>query len=471
MINEDNPILDTDSYKPSHWLQYPPDASSMFSYFESRGGKYPAVTFFGLQYLLKKYLTVKITEQHVKEAAEFCEAHGEPFNEGGWMRIVNKFDGKLPVRIRAVPEGTKVPNHNILFSVESTDPDTFWIVSWLETQLVRIWYPSTVCTLSSHNRDVIMSFLKETADDPEAEIDFKMHDFGGRGVSCREQGKIGGAAHLANFKGSDTIVGVLAANKYYDCDMAGFSIPAAEHSSITGWGRENEVDAYRNFVEAFLYGKNPQNKKFPLAACVSDSYDIWNVIENVWCGELHDLVRNSGGTLVVRPDSGVPVEVVTKCLQTFDHKLGLKKNSKGYKVLPPYYRLIQGDGVEDDSILEILKAVKNNGFSTSNIAFGIGGALLQKLNRDTQKCAFKCSAMLRNNQWIDVSKDPIDDPGKRSKPGRLDLVKENGQYKTIQLPDDKIAADNSEMHTVFENGELMNLTTFDDVRERARLND
>ena len=223
----ENIILDVDSYKVSHWKQYVPGAKSMFSYIESRGGLFGETVFFGLQYLLKRYLEGSVVSvDDVEEAAKFYEGHGVPFNQDGWMRIARDLGGKIPVRIRAVPEGLIVPNHNALVTVKSTDPETFWVASWLETMLVRLWYPINVCTISYNVRKLIKNFLDETCDNPEGELLFKLHDFGSRGVSSQESAAIGGAAHLVNFMGSDTVAGVRLANKYYNCSMAGFSIPA-----------------------------------------------------------------------------------------------------------------------------------------------------------------------------------------------------------------------------------------------------
>src|SRR5574337_821369 len=307
----ENIIIDTDSYKASHYLQYPPGTTSMFSYIESRGGEYNKTVFFGLQYYLKKYLTHRVTVEEVEEAKEFFEAHGEPFNYEGWMYIAKDLKGKIPVRIRAVQEGSVVPTHNILVSIESTDPKVFWVVSWLETMLLRIWYPITVSTRSHTIKKIILSALEKSADDPKAEISFKLHDFGSRGVSSQESAMIGGAAHLVNFMGSDTVAGVLCANEYYNIPMAGFSIPAAEHSSITSWGKENEVEAYRNMLKQFA-------KPGALVAVVSDSYDIYNACENLWGKTLKQEVIDSGAVVVIRPDSGNPPDVVLKCAQLLD---------------------------------------------------------------------------------------------------------------------------------------------------------
>lgn len=461
-MSDFNILLDTDSYKASHWLQYPPGTTSMFSYIESRGGLYDQTVFFGLQYYIKRYLTQRITAEMVEEAKEFYAAHGEPFNYEGWMYIVNELGGKLPVRIRALPEGTVVPVKTALVTVESTDPKCFWVASWLETMLIRIWHPVNVATTSYNIKRVIRGFLDLTSENAEKEIPFKLHDFGSRGVSSQESAAIGGAAHLVNFMGSDTVVGVLTANRYYNTPMAAFSIPAAEHSTITSWTREREVDAYRNMLKQY-------GKPGALLAVVSDSYDLWEAIDKLWGGKLRQEVIDSGAVLVVRPDSGDPPTVVLKCLQMLDEKFGHTVNSKGFRVLN-YVRVIQGDGINIDSITKILRTAYKAGYSAENIAFGMGGALLQQHNRDTQKFAMKCSSVTINGEEVRVFKDPITDPGKRSKAGRLDVIRMfSGELATVSIPELSMTQlPNTAMQTVFENGESLNETTFDEIRARVR---
>lgn len=453
-------LFDTDSYKVSHYLQYPPGTTSMFSYIESRGGEYDETVFFGLQYYLKEYLSHRVTVEEVEKAKELFAVHGEPFNYDGWMYIAKELSGKLPVRIRAVPEGTIVPTHNILVSIESTDPKVFWIVSWIETMLLRVWYPITVATRSRHIRGIILDALRNSSDDPDAEISFKLHDFGSRGVSSQESAMIGGAAHLINFMGSDTVAGVLMANEYYNIPMAGFSIPAAEHSSITSWGKENEVEAYRNMLKQFA-------KPGALVACVSDSYDLWNACTHLWGEQLKKEVVDSGAVVIIRPDSGHPPSVVLKTAKLLEEKFGTTINKKGYKVLKNV-RIIQGDGINEHSIKQILDNLLDNGYSATNIAFGMGGALLQQVNRDTEKFAMKCSHVFIGDKSVDVFKDPVTDKGKVSKAGRLDLVL--GKAKTLETVslDNEIAHKNSVMQTVYENGELLVDDKFETIRNRAR---
>ena len=454
----DNLILDTDSYKASHFLQYPRGTSAMFSYIESRGGRFDRTVFFGLQYILKQYMTQRVTMDMVREADDFFRAHGEPFPREGWEYIARDLDGRLPMKIRAVPEGSVVPTHNVLVTIESTDPRVFWIVGWLETQLMRVWYPITVSTQSYFVKQDILAALEKSADDPQGEIAFKLHDFGSRGVSSRETAEIGGAAHLVNFLGSDTVAGVWCANHFYHSEMAAFSIPAAEHSTITAWGKKREADAYRNMLRQFA-------KPNALVAVVSDSYDLENAVENLWGNVLREEVIASGATIVIRPDSGDPPTMVRRTLEQLDAAFGHRINSKGYRVLK-HVRVIQGDGINQQSIRAILQNALDGGYSASNITFGMGGALLQQVNRDTQKFAMKLSQIVINEMSLPAFKDPVTDPGKKSKAGRLDLIQTENGYETIVLrgvqPDARTA-----MRTVFENGELLVDDTLEEIRARV----
>lgn len=452
-----NLLLNTDSYKSSHFLQYPPGTEYVYSYIEPRGGKWDDVLFFGLQMFIKEYLTKPITQEMIDEAEEFWAAHGEPFHKEGWQYILDHHKGFLPLSIKAVREGSVVPNHNVLVTVVNTDPKCFWLTSFMETTLLRaVWYPTTVATNSFQCKRVIKRYLDLTSDDPEGQIMFKLHDFGARGVSSLESAAIGGAAHLVNFMGTDTASGVLAARKYYNAPMAGFSIPAAEHSTITSWERSGEIDAYRNMIRQF-------SKPGSIYAVVSDSYDLWNAVDNMWGAELKQHVIDAGGVLVVRPDSGDPRTVPVETVARLAAKFGYTVNSKGFKVLNNV-RVIQGDGINFDSLRSICENMLADKWSLDNLAFGMGGGLLQQLDRDTLKFAMKCSSITVRGEERDVFKDPVTDPGKRSKRGRLALVRDGCPYTTMP------AAGNGwrdELVQVYRNGEVTREWTFDEVRERA----
>lgn len=414
MLNENNIIFNSDSYKYSMYLQYPPETKIVYSYIESRGGKWDETVYFGLQAFIKKYMLTPVTMEDIDEAEAIILAHGEPFNRAGWEYIVRVHGGRLPVVIRSAPEGTIIPGKNVLLVIENTDPECFWLTTFLETALLRaIWYPTTVATSDRANRLEILKFLEKTGD--PSTIDFKLQDFGARGVSSKESAGLGGMAHLLNFNGTDTVMALVYARNFYNADMAGFSIPAAEHSTITSWGRENETLAYRNMITQF-------GRPDSLYAVVSDSYDIFNACE-LWGTELKQDVIDAGGTLIVRPDSGNPPEVVLECLQRLDKHFGHAVNEKGYKVLN-HVRVIQGDGIDHQMIRAILFTITMAGYSADNVAFGQGGALLQMVNRDDLRFAMKCSSILIGNKWVEVYKDPVTDAGKKSKRGRVTLYQE-----------------------------------------------
>ena len=458
-LSDDNLILDTDSYKSSHFLQYPQGTTRLFSYLESRGGRYPQTRFFGLQYILDRYLTRRITAEMVEEARTLIEAHGEPFPYDGWMRVVNVHGGRLPLEIRAVPEGTLVPIHNVLMTCTNTDPELPWLVGWFETMLMRVWYPTTVATQSYFLREIIRAALEKTSDRAAEELPFKLHDFGSRGVSSRESAGIGALAHLINFQGSDTLEALRVGRNHYDSDLAGFSIPAAEHSTITSWGKAHEADAYRNMITQF-------SRPGSVYAVVSDSYDLKNAINTLWGEELKAEVIAAGGTLVVRPDSGEPPAMVRLAVNALAARYGTTTNSRGYKVLN-HVRVIQGDGIDEQTIRQILDNLDVDGYSAENVSFGMGGALLQKVDRDTQRFAYKASAGLIDGEYRGIYKDPVTDPGKRSKDGVLDLVQEGGRMVTKAYKTFDTDFPGSLLRTVYRDGELLVRDTLEEVRGRA----
>ena len=450
-----NIILSSDSYKYSQPQQYPEGTTHVFSYIESRGGEMPYTVFFGLQYYLKKYLDHRITMNDVNEAEAVIKAHGLPFYREGWEYIVREHEGSLPIKIRAVKEGTVVPTKNVLLTIENIDPKCFWLTSFLETLIMKIWYPITVATQSRVMKETIAKYLTETADNLDG-LNFKLHDFGYRGVSSEESAAIGGAAHLVNFLGTDTVAALLMLRRYYGGNIAeGFSIPASEHSTVTSWGRENEGKMFEHMVNIY--------KDQPIFACVSDSWNIYEAPAK-W-GQLKDKLATNKTMLVVRPDSGNPEEVSVKTIELLDKEFGSTVNSKGYKVLNGV-RVIYGDGISNPHVVrDLLSNLKLRGYSAENMAFGMGGGLLQKVDRDTQKFAMKCSAACINGEWVDVYKDPITDSGKKSKRGRLDLVKVDGEYKTIREGEINLP---SELETVYEYGNFSN-QTIKEIRERAKL--
>ncbi|RIH86344.1 nicotinate phosphoribosyltransferase [Meiothermus luteus] len=460
-LNPHNLILNTDSYKASHFAQFPKGLTYASWYIESRGGDHNFVRFFGLQAFLIEYLSKGVSLADVEEAREVFLAHGLPFPYEGWRYIAQELGGRLPVRIRAVPEGMVIPVHNPLVIIESTDPKVPWLPGWLETALLRaVWYPTTVCTLSWAIRNTIKEYLEKTADDPEAELPFKLHDFGARGVSSLESAGLGGMAHLVNFQGTDTVTALVYARNYYGAEMAGYSIPAMEHSTVTSFGPEGEAQAYRQMIETF-------GKPGALFAMVIDSYNRERAVGQIIGEELRGLIQGSGATAVIRPDSGDPPFVVLRTVQTLEAKFGATVNKKGFKVLNGV-RVIQGDGVNADTIRKVLFLLEQWGYSASNVAFGMGGALLQHPHRDTQKFAQKLHLVTVDGVTYGVGKSPVDDPSKLSKRGRLDVIKDERGIRTVELPlDEPNPHPQSLLRVVFENGEIKKRYTWEEVRANA----
>ncbi|PJJ79922.1 nicotinate phosphoribosyltransferase [Mucilaginibacter auburnensis] len=469
-MKRENLVLLADAYKYAHHKFYYPRTMQIYSYLESRGGMFDETIFFGLQYFLRAYLEgPAFTQLDIDEAEEFLKqvfGRDDVFDPAKFQYILDKHKGRLPIRIKAVAEGTAVPTGNVLMTIENTDPECYWLTNFLETLLMQVWYPCTVATLSNQIKKIVKQFYTETATEgAEAGIDFVLNDFGFRGVSSVESAKLGGAAHLLNFAGSDNLAGSGMAINYYNAQKVyGLSIPATEHSICTLLGREGELEVFKHVLRTFPTGT---------IACVSDSFNIFKACEEYWGEELRDEILKRDGTLVIRPDSGDPIMTLLEVFNILFKKFGFTTNAKGYKVLPKQVRVIQGDGVNYNEIINLYNALKANGISAENLVLGMGGALLQKVDRDTQKFALKCSAAVINGKEVAVEKNPteMDAQGnitpsfKKSKAGRLKLIKVNGQFKTVNQDAETDFAD--QLITVFENGELLNTITFEQAKANA----
>lgn len=464
-MNTGNIILMTDSYKLNHWNMYPPNTEHVYSYFESREGAFfPKTPFFGLQYLLQEYLCGRVISKSAIDEAEWvCKHHfnnGEYFNRPMWEHIVVAHGGRLPIKIKAVPEGVRVPVGNVLMTVENTDPKCFSLTNALESLLTHVWYPSTVCALSHEVKTLIGRYLNETSMSSSS-LPFMLHDFGYRGVSSEESAALGGAAHLVNFLGTDTIAGMMCAMDNYGAspeDDLGFSVAATEHSIMTSLGASGEMKVLKHLLEKYPTG---------ILSVVADSYDYYRFVGDYVGSVFKDLILERDGIFVVRPDSVTlahnnPAKLVGWTLGCLGEKFGYEVNGKGYRVLNPKVRVIWGDGIDIKGIADILATAKDLQYSAENLVFGMGGGLLQKVNRDTQRFAFKSSAQCRDGEWHDVYKAPLD-KSKSSKRGRLKLVMGDDGMETVSIADGR----DDLLETVYENGVLRKRYTFAQVRENA----
>jgi nicotinamide phosphoribosyltransferase len=458
-------IFRTDSYKWGHWRQYLPDTERVYSYLESRNGaRFNSTVFFGLQYLLKEYLSGQVVTQKAINAAEkLSAAHLGPgrFNRDGWQYILDRHQGRLPVKIRAVAEGTPVPVSNVQMTVENTDPKVPWLTNFLESILYKVWAPSVTATLSREIKILMKHYLEKTADNCDT-LPFMLHDFGYRGAASEEAAMLNGAAHLINFLGTDTVPALLIPKNYYGdtSEAAGYSVLATEHSIMTSRGETGEPEVIK-----YLLRNTPDG----ILSIVIDSYDYRAFIQ--YMGEYLRmevdafLKRSPQNKIVFRPDSGEPVSTSLEVVQLVDRYFGCRLNRKWYRQLNPQTGVLWGDGIQYDSVRNILFNLKNNGYAASNMIFGMGGGLHTSCNRDTQRNAFKCSAQYYGEEWHDVCKKPLDS-AKASKTGRFSLIKdENGNFHTVA----KSSEAEDLLKPVFRNGEILREYTWDEIKNNAQL--
>lgn len=453
----DNIILNTDTYKHCHHSLYPKGTEYVSSYIESRGGIFPATMFVGLQAYIREHLLRPITLDHIDEAEAVTRAQGMPFSRENWLGILNDHGGYLPVEIEAVPEGTVLPTRNVLVQIINTDPKYAWVTSFFETALLRaVWYPTTIGTVSWMSKQIIREAFARTSDHPEL-LRLQLHDYGARGVSSQESAALGGLAHLVNFDQSDTVPGILAAMKYYNAVSPANSGPNSEHAGFTAWGRDHEVDALRNMLNTY------RDAGFVLL--LTDSYDHENAVKNILGKELKEEIQNFPGLVGARPDSGDPVQVTADTAEWLMDAFGYEVNSKGFKVLPPYLRVVQGDGVTFASLPQIYLELERRGMSAENAIFGMGGGLLQHYNRDSLNFGQKCNAVCVDGEWRDVAKQPTGATFKASKAGRLALTKRNGEFVTVRR--DSISPEENLLQPVYRDGHLLTKWDFTELIARS----
>ena len=456
-------IMRIDSYKFSHPFAYPQGIKAMTSYGEARIPNTEIIVPFGMQLLIKRYLSETITAEDVEAAEQFALAHfGRPlFHKEAWMKVVTVYGGKLPLIIRSVKEGTVMSGSQPIYTVTVFDEDLFWMSAGFETMIQRgIWYPTTIATDDYITKREIIKRYTDTGANM-ALVPFSLHDFGGRGVSSAETAEIGGASHLVNFMGSDTVEGILTANFYYKCDMAGFSVYATEHSIQCSFGptRDNAIAYLRTQIRNATPGS--------ILSIVIDGYDVFRETE-LLCTELKQDIIDSQAKIVFRPDSGDMMEIVPAILKMQEEAFGYTLTATGHKQIK-HVGVIQGDGISHTTLLELLDHVIALGYSADCVVFGSGGALLQKVNRDTKKFAQKACSILVDGSWKGIAKDPITDHGKKSKEGILTLGRNNatGELETLRIDSGFPEGYTDEMYLVYYIGQLFNETTLDEVRERT----
>ncbi len=463
-------IWDCDAYKLGHMCQYPSDTEYVYSVLQLRSDRYFTETpIVGLQYLIKEYLMQPILKGDVEGLIAEAKAMGiyHPDTETKLMALVDL--GYLPLEIKALPEGSVVGMPNAVCTIQNTVAGFHWVVGFVETLLLKWWSALATGACSLKYRRIVDKYFAETSDNDFLRP-FAVHDFGSRGAMTPEGAAFTGMAHALNFDGSDTIVSAPLIRKFYNAEgMVICSVPASEHSVMCSFGREDEIKAFENMLDIYPTG---------IVSIVSDTYNWYNVMDNMTL-QLKDRIMARDGKVVFRPDSGNPYHIICgeytdKTLRKYceescqthggihmlDKIFGHTVNSKGYKVLDSHVGLIYGDGMYLERFEKTLETLKDLGYSAENLVIGVGG-ILRNHTRDTLGAAFKATCVCRDGKWIPIMKDPITDQGKKSYQGFVSVIKEDGQYKTVEggHPQDLL-------QTVFKDGQLVKDFTWQEVKDR-----
>lgn len=486
---EDNLILKSDSYKSGHAMNYDKNMVGMFSYTEARTKGRDIIVPFGRQAEIQKLLRKPITTQMIDEAEAHLMALVGPgaFDRAPWDYIVERYSGFLPLLIRGVPEGTPVPSGNIMSSIMCVDEylsrSLSWLTGYFETALLRAeWYGTTIATNDYQAKRILAAAFKKTGS-PMEMLPYYVHDFAGRGVSSAETAEIGGGAHLLNFVGSDTLEGQRYVSHYYNGNKPAWaSVIATEHSIQCSYqAKYGEVrDAIEvmagdiDYMESMI---RRNGRKGNIVSIVIDGYDVYKAVHTLCSPKFVNMIREIGCRVVFRPDSGDMYKIVPWILEQQAEAYGYTLTSTGHKVVNDV-GVIQGDGISLETMIKLLDVVVNSGFAAHSVVYGSGGGLLQKVNRDTYKYAQKASAVLVHDpvtdtsKWVGIVKDPITDPGKKSKIGVLSLFKSKmtGQYMTLRIDQGPIDSEWEDvMVDLYENGEFFNETTLDEAKARTGL--
>lgn len=490
-----------DFYKVSHYAQYPKDTKFVYSNFTARKSRIEGVdkiTFFGLQYFIKEYLIESFNREFFKKKK------GKVVSE--YKRILDYSLGKdsvsmkhieelhdlgyLPLEIRSLPEGAQVPIRVPMLTIINTKPEFYWLTNYIESIMSAIlWQPITSATIARTYRKLLDDWAHKTSDNPEF-VDFQGHDFSFRGMGGLESAMMSGAGHLLSFKGTDTIPALLFLEEYYKAnvekELVGTSVPATEHSVMCAGGEDGEFETFERLIKD-VYPTG-------IVSIVSDTWNLWEVLTD-FLPRLKDDIIKRDGKVVIRPDSGDPVDIICGTVR-WDNKeeweiehgtckannaekgviellwdtFGGTVNSKGYKELDPRIGAIYGDSITLERANEICKRLEAKGFSSTNVVFGIGSFTYQYNTRDTFGMAMKATWVNIDGKGRDIFKDPITDDGtKKSAKGLICIKKgSNGEYELHDGCSYEDSIYDTELQLVFQNGTLVKEYSLEEIRNQLK---
>jgi len=490
-----NPLLLTDGYKTGHHQQYPKGTTLVYSNFTPRSNKYAPkgcneVVVFGTQMVMQQLHEAFQNDFFSRPKEEVCgEMKRELSMYLGTDYDVSHFEalhdlGYLPICVKALSEGTKVPMKVPVLTIYNTHPDFYWITNYLETILSNLlWKPMTSATIAHQYRKVLTKWMEKTDKERAWFIDWQGHDFSMRGMDSVDAVISSGLGHLTSFLGSDSLPTIYGARKYYGAtDMVCGSVNATEHSVMCAGGKEDEVDTFRRLLETYPTG---------ILSVVSDTWDLWKV-----CTEhvvtLKEEIMARDGKLVIRPDSGDPVDIICGSESTLHtgspegkgviellwDVFGGTVNEQGYKVLDSHIGAIYGDSITIDRAEEICKRLEAKGFASTNIVLGVGSFTYQYNTRDTFGFAMKATYVEVNKpkfagdfnpEGREIFKDPITDDGtKKSATGLLFVGKDDNLDIKLYDRVDWRTEGMGLLQTIYKDGQFENTTTLEEIRNRLK---
>ena len=482
-----NPLLLTDGYKTAHHNMYPKGTTLVYSNFTPRSLKHAPkhcdeIVSFGQQMAMK---IIHEAFQHDFFNQPKDVVCGEMKRELS-MYLNTDYDVShfealwdlqyLPIMVKAIEEGTIVPVKVPVLTIYNTIPEFYWITNYLETIISNLlWKPITSATIAHNYRKVLTSWQEKTDAEKSWFIDWQGHDFSMRGLDSIDATISSGIGHLTSFSGSDSLPAIYGARKYYgETGFVGGSVNATEHSVMCAGGKEDEIDTFRRLLDTYPTG---------ILSVVSDTWDLWKV-----CTEhlvtLKEEIMNRDGKLVIRPDSGDPVDIL--CGKRWNDEqnpydenvdaiekgvvellwdvFGGTINEQGYKVLDSHIGAIYGDSITIDRANEICARLEAKGFASTNVVLGIGSFTYQYNTRDTFGFAMKATYVEVNGEGREIFKDPITDDGtKKSATGLLRVTTGVGGYKLVDSQT-WAGEQTGSLKPIYEDGVFYNTTTLTEIR-------
>jgi nicotinamide phosphoribosyltransferase len=478
------PILYKDFYKSDHRRQYPHGTELVYSNMTARGSRIPGidhVVVFGIQYFVKDYLIRRFNDGFFsKPKAEVITKYRRRMDTALGPGAVTTEHlealhdlGYLPIRIKALPEGTCCPVRVPFLTIVNTKPEFFWLTNFLETILCNVvWHPMTSATIANQYRRILDRYAAETSDMPDF-VQWQGHDFSMRGHSSFESSIVSGGAHLLSFTGTDTIPAIDWLENFYGADsekeLIGGSVPATEHSVMCMGGEESEVETYRRLITE-VYPKG-------IVSIVSDTWDYFGVLTGA-VRELRGVILARDGKLVIRPDSGDPEKIICGdpsapegsseregTINLLWEIFGGTVNSKGYRQLDPHIGIIYGDSINLERVEAISASLKRQGYASTNCVYGIGSYTYQHVTRDTLGFAMKATYGQIKGVPVDIFKRPKTDSGIKNSARGLLRVNDDLTLSERVTPQEEAAG---LLETVFEDGRLVREHTLAEIRERLR---